>query len=151
MRDGMATRRTKSISTKVTDAEYDAIASRAEPQTVSAWARGILVSTAQPDPLHLVLLAEMLALRTIMLNLQYTLAANHPLSEDAMHRLIEHYKQTYPDADEQLTRDHRGHVPAAPPVVDNLNNKVVVRLLDRPDRHRGSGLVHSRHQLGKMV
>ena len=54
----MATRRTKSISTKVTEAEYDAIVRRAEPQTVSAWARGILVGAAQPDPLHFLLLAE---------------------------------------------------------------------------------------------
>jgi len=108
MRDGMATRRTKSISTKVTDAEYDAIASRAEPQTVSAWARGILVSTAQPDPLHLVLLAEMLALRTIVLNLQYTLAANHPLSEDAMHRLIDRADaEKFDKANERIASLHR--------------------------------------------
>ena len=54
----MATRRTKSVSTKVTEAEYDVIARRAEPLTVSEWARGILLGATQPDPLHFLLLAE---------------------------------------------------------------------------------------------
>jgi hypothetical protein len=85
----MAIRRTKSISTKVTDAEYDEIARRAEPQTVSAWARGILVGAAQPDPLHFLLLAELVALRAIVLNLNFALAASGPPTEDAMHRLID--------------------------------------------------------------
>jgi hypothetical protein len=84
----MATRRTKSISTKVTDAEYDAIVRRAEPETVSAWARGILVSTAQPDPLLFLLLTELVALRTIVLNLNFALAAGEPPAEDLLHRLI---------------------------------------------------------------
>ncbi len=41
----MATQRTKSISTKVTEAEYDAIVGRAEPLTVSAWARDVLLGS----------------------------------------------------------------------------------------------------------
>lgn len=85
----MATPRTHSISTKVTEAEYDEIARRAEPRTVSAWARGILVGAAQPDPLHFLLLAELVALRTIIVNLNYALGASGPPTEDAMHRLID--------------------------------------------------------------
>ena len=84
----MATQRTKSISTKVTEAEYEAIVGRAEPLTVSAWARDVLLGRAQPDPLHFLLLAELLALRTIVLNLNFALAATGPPTEDAMHRLI---------------------------------------------------------------
>jgi hypothetical protein len=63
--------------------------SSAEPQTVSAWAHGILVGAAQPDPLHFLLLAELLALRTILLNLNFALAASGPPAEDTMHRLID--------------------------------------------------------------
>jgi excisionase family DNA binding protein len=85
----MATLRTKSISTKVTEAEYDEIARCAEPRTVSAWARGILVDAAQPDPLHFLLLAEVVALRTIVLNLNFAVAASEPPTEDAMRRLID--------------------------------------------------------------
>ena len=85
----MATRLTKSISTKVTEAEYDAIVRRADPQTVSAWARGILVGAVQPDPLQFLLLAELLALRTIVLNLNFALASSGPPSVEAMHSLID--------------------------------------------------------------
>jgi hypothetical protein len=85
------TRRTKSISTKVTEAEYNEIARRAEPQTISAWARrarSMLSGAAQPDPLQFLLLAELLALRTIVLNLNFALAASGPLTTEAMHALI---------------------------------------------------------------
>jgi hypothetical protein len=82
----MATRRAKSISTKVTEAEYDAIVRRAEPLTVSEWARGILFSAAQPDPLHFLLLTELLALRTIV---NFALAASGPPTAEAMHSLID--------------------------------------------------------------
>jgi len=84
----MAVRRTKSIGTKVTEAEFEAIARRAEPMTVSEWARGILLGAAQPDPLYFALLAELLALRTIVVNLDFALAANGPPTTDAMHSLI---------------------------------------------------------------
>ena len=84
----MPTPRSHSISTKVTEAEYEEVARRAEPQTVSAWTRGILVGAAQQDPLHFLLLAELRALRTIVLNLNFALAKNGILTEDAMHGLI---------------------------------------------------------------
>lgn len=85
----MATRRTKSISTKVTEAEYDEIVRRAEPLTVSEWARAVLLAAAQPDPLHFLLLAELLALRTIVLNLNFALGASGPPTTEAMHSLID--------------------------------------------------------------
>ena len=85
----MATRRTKSISTKVTEAEHDEIVRRAEPLTVSEWARAVLLAAAQPDPLHFLLLAELLALRTIVLNLNFALAASGPPTTEAMQALID--------------------------------------------------------------
>ena len=105
----MAIRRTKSISTKVTEAEYDEITRRAEPQTVSEWARGILVGAAQPDPLHFLLLAELLALRTIVLNLNFALAAIGPPTEDAMHHLIDRADaEKFNKAKERIARLHSG-------------------------------------------
>ena len=100
-----ATRRTKSVSTKVIEAEYDAIARRAEPLTVSEWARGILLSATQPDPLHFLLLAELLALRTIVLNLNFALAANDPPTTEAMHALIDRADaQKLSKAEERIAR-----------------------------------------------
>jgi len=85
----MATPRTKSISTKVTEAEYDEIARRAEPQTVSAWARDMLLGPPQPSALQVLLVAEVLALRTILLNLNFTLVTSGPPTEEEMHALID--------------------------------------------------------------
>lgn len=85
----MATRRTKSISTKVTEAEYDEVVRRAEPLTVSEWARDTLLGATQPDPLHFLLLAELLALRTIVVNLNFALAKNGRPTAEAMHSLID--------------------------------------------------------------
>jgi len=69
-------RRHRSISTKVTDDEYQQIVSNASPKTVSEWARAILVSASEPVDIEFLLLAEFLALRTIILNLHFSLAEN---------------------------------------------------------------------------
>ena len=98
----MTSRRTRSISTKVTDAEYDQIVAHAEPKTVSEWAREILVHASEPVDIEFLLLAELLALRTIVLNLNFALAEGGPLPTlEAMRRLIDR-------ADgEKLNRAHR--------------------------------------------
>ena len=61
---------------------------RAEPRTVNEWARGILLGAAQPDALQFLLLTELLALRTIVVNLNFSLAASGPPTTEAMHSLI---------------------------------------------------------------
>jgi hypothetical protein len=85
----MATPRTKSISTKVTEEEYDEIVRRAEPQTVSAWARDILLGPPQPGALELLLLAEVLALRAILLGLNFAIATSGPPTAKEIHALID--------------------------------------------------------------
>jgi hypothetical protein len=82
----MATRRTKSISTKVTEAECADMVRRAAPLTVSEWVRGILLGAAH---LQFLLLTELLALRTIVLNLTFALAASGPPTTEAMHAIID--------------------------------------------------------------
>jgi hypothetical protein len=104
-RDAMATRRTKSISTKVTATEYDAVLKRAGPLKVSEWARDILLGAAQPDPFHLLLLAELLALRTIVLNLHFAVAANGPPTAEAMQSLIDRADaEKWKRAEERIAR-----------------------------------------------
>jgi len=85
----MATRRTKSLSTKVTDAEYELVASLAAPLTISEWARKTLLHAVQPDPMVTALLAEFLALRVILLNLHFALVDGTAVTADSMRALID--------------------------------------------------------------
>lgn len=98
----MTLRRNRSISTKVTEAEYEQIVVRANPKTVSEWAHAILVHTSEPVDIEFLLLAESLALRTIILNLHFALAEDGPSpSTDAMKHLIERADT------EKVSRAHR--------------------------------------------
>lgn len=97
----MASRRTKSIGTKVTPEEYDRIRTLASDQPVSEWVRAALLRTADVSPADTVVLAEVLALRTIVLNLHFHLCNSTPLTAEAMQRLIEradHDKQQQAEA-----------------------------------------------------
>ena len=83
-------RRTRSISTKVTDEEYTRIVAGAKPKTVSEWARPILVQASDRVDIEFLLLAEFLALRTIILNFHFSLADDgRTPSIEAMKALID--------------------------------------------------------------
>ena len=71
----MASRRTKSIGTKVTAEEYAPIQTLAGEQPVSEWVRAALVKAADPARADSIVLAELLALRTILLNLHFHLCS----------------------------------------------------------------------------
>jgi hypothetical protein len=85
----MASRRTKSIGTKVTPEEYARIEALAGDQTISEWVRAALLKATEPAQADAIVLAELLALRTILLNLQFHLCSGTPVTADAMQRLIE--------------------------------------------------------------
>jgi len=82
-------RRTRSIGTKVTEDEYATIARWPDGQTLSEWVRDVLLATVTPRPADHALLAEVLALRTIVLNLLFALASGDTPTTDAMKRIIE--------------------------------------------------------------
>lgn len=87
--------RTKTVSTKVTDEEYAQLEAQAAERgvTVSEWCRERLLGQLKPttaSPTEEILLGEMIALRTILLNLQYGLAGGEPLSRERMQELIDH-------------------------------------------------------------
>ncbi len=84
----MASRRTKSISTKVTPEEYAHLVALAGDETISEWARGVLLRAHSPSATDAALLAEVLALRTILLNLHFAICGGEPLTRDAMQRFI---------------------------------------------------------------
>ncbi|MHB8527722.1 MAG: hypothetical protein ACYC92_15215 [Candidatus Acidiferrales bacterium] len=89
----MATFRTKSVSTKVSDEEYAQFETLAGGQTMSEWTRDVLLKAARPNTSEQILLAELIALRTILLNALYKLAQREPLTADEMQRLINHADQ----------------------------------------------------------
>jgi len=87
--------RTKTVSTKVTDEEYAQLEAQAAERgvTVSEWCRETLLGQLKPttaNPTEEILLGEVIALRTILLNLQYGLASGEPLSRERMQELIDH-------------------------------------------------------------
>jgi len=89
----MASRRTKSIGTKVTPEEYAHIQTIAGEQPVSEWVRGALLKAAEPSAADATLLAEVLALRTILLNLHFNLCSGTTVTAETMQRLIERADQ----------------------------------------------------------
>ena len=88
-RNRTSIRRTKSLGTKLTTEEYADIVRVADGHTLSEWVREVLLGIVAPRPADHVLLAEVLALRTMVLNLQFAVASGEPLTADAMKRLID--------------------------------------------------------------
>ena len=104
----MPSRRTKSIGTKVTPDEYARIQTLAGEQPVSEWVRAALLKAAAPPADDATVLAEVLALRTILLNLHFHLCSGATVTAETMQRLIERADQDkYPQAEARLTTPRR--------------------------------------------
>src|SRR5260221_12246660 len=88
----MPVSRTKCISTKVTDEEYVRLEALAGEQTMSEWVRAVLLKAATPST-DSVILAELLALRAILLNLHFAVCAGEPITAETMRRLIDRADQ----------------------------------------------------------
>src|SRR5258708_40109362 len=89
----MPSLRTKSISTKVTDEEYALFEALAGGQTISEWAREVLLKATKPDSAEQTVLAEVLALRTILLNVHFAVSQWQTLTAEEMRQLIEQADQ----------------------------------------------------------
>jgi hypothetical protein len=86
--------RTKSVGTKLTEAEYALLEASAceEGLSISEWCRNVLLEMAngdRPSETQKVTLAEILALRTILLNLHFAVARAETITADAMQEIIE--------------------------------------------------------------
>jgi len=86
--------RVRSLGTKITETEYAQCEKSAtrRGQTLSEWCRRVLleaVSGTAQTPEAEAILAELLALRKIMINLLYSQAAKQPLNERHMRELID--------------------------------------------------------------
>lgn len=85
--------RTKSVSTKVTDEEYAQFEALAGEQTISEWARDVLLNATKLNSSEQTVLAEVLALRTILLNIHFAISQGQTLTADEMQQLIERADQ----------------------------------------------------------
>jgi hypothetical protein len=89
----MPSLRTKSISTKVTDEEFAQFEALAGEQTISEWARDVLLKATKPNAGEQTVLAEVLALRTILLNLHFAVSQGQTVTAKEMQQLIERADQ----------------------------------------------------------
>lgn len=89
--------RTRSVGTKLTEEEFARLESlaAASGQSVSEWARSALLAATTPTPSNPsnnpnqdAVLAEVLALRAIVLNLFYELAAGEQITVERMKEII---------------------------------------------------------------
>ena len=103
--------RTKSVSTKVTDEEYAQFGALAGEQTISEWARDVLLKATKPNAGEQAVLAEMLALRTILLNIHFVVSQGRTLTAEEMQQLIERTDQNKLGKARQRLADAAGRVP----------------------------------------
>jgi hypothetical protein len=101
----MTALRTKSISTKVTDEEYVQFEALAGGQTISEWARNVLLKATKLDAGEHAVLAEVLALRTILLNIHFAVSQGQTLTAEEMQRLIARADQNKLDKARQRLGD----------------------------------------------
>ena len=79
--------RTRTVSTKVSEEDYALLKQLAGDQRVGEWVRDVLfkaVLSERTAEAHRTILGEVLALRKILLNLQFSVAAGEPITRDRM-------------------------------------------------------------------
>lgn len=86
--------RTRSVGTKVTEAEYARLelCASGEGLSISEWCRSVLLDRTlgdAPSESEKVMLGEILALRTILLNLHFTVARGGTINADDMQAIID--------------------------------------------------------------
>lgn len=62
-------------------------------QTISGWARDVLLKATKPNAGEQTVLAEVLALRTILLNIHFAISQGQALTVEEMQQLIERADQ----------------------------------------------------------
>jgi len=86
--------RNRTVGCKMTDSEYERLSAvvESEGMTLGEWCREVLLERAEgrkPSVIEETLLAEVLALRTILLNLHFTVAKGEAITAEGMQEIIE--------------------------------------------------------------
>jgi hypothetical protein len=85
----MRVKRTKGLSTKLTDVEYAALEALAGSQPIGAWAREQLLAVRARRPIEETVVGEIVALRTIVLNMQFAHLRGDQLTAEDVQKLID--------------------------------------------------------------
>jgi hypothetical protein len=82
--------RNKSIGTKVSDEEYAQLEKLAEARglTLGEWLRELVLAELIAHPAEQIIVAEVLALRAILLNVLYRVGNGERIAEEEMRQLI---------------------------------------------------------------
>jgi hypothetical protein len=114
--------RTRTVSTKVTEEEFAGLELRAAGRGVhlGEWVREALLERLKPDEAagNEPLLAEVMALRTIVINLAVAQARGQPMSQEKIQELIDHAdRERFRRAEERTgeaakRRKHRSDKPS---------------------------------------
>lgn len=112
--------RTKSIGTKVTEEEYARLEelAGATGQSMSEWVRTKLLTQAEREAAKVTeetVLAELLGLRTILLNLLFTTAKGETLTAEQMQAVIERADAGKLERARKLLASHVAAAPAELP------------------------------------
>ena len=83
--------RNRTVGCKMSDSEYERLSAvvESEGMTLGEWCREVLLERAdgrKPSVIEETLLAEVLALRTILLNLHFTVAKGEAITADRLAR-----------------------------------------------------------------
>ena len=89
----MPINRTHCLSTRLTKDEYATLQGLAGPKRLSEWARETLLTVHTRHEESRVLLAEILAMRTIILNLHFAFGRGETVTAEAFQRLIDRADQ----------------------------------------------------------
>jgi hypothetical protein len=81
--------RTRSVGTKLTDEEYAMLVAACPEPTLSEWIRRVLLSAARAQHVEHLILAELLALRAIVVTLHFSIASGEKLTSETLHHLME--------------------------------------------------------------
>lgn len=85
----MAVKRPKCLSTRLTIDEYASLDALAGGQRIGTWAREQLLAARARRPIEEAVVAEIVALRTIVLNLQFAFIRGEALSAEDVQKLID--------------------------------------------------------------
>lgn len=85
----MRVKRTKGLCAKFTHAEYAVLEALAGGKPMGAWVREQLLAISAPRTIEETVVAEIVALRTIIVNLQFAHLRGEALTADDVQRLID--------------------------------------------------------------